>query len=892
MDVLARLSTSLSSRYAIEREIGTGGMATVYLARDLRHNRKVALKVLHPELSAVIGSERFLKEIELTANLQHPHILPLFDSGEAEGLLYYVMPYVEGESLRARLDRERQLPVADAVRLATEVAGALDYAHRHGLVHRDIKPENILLQEGQALVADFGIALAVQSAGGERMTQTGLSLGTPHYMAPEQATGERGVDARADVYALGAVAYEMLAGEPPFTGPTTPAVLSRVLTERPRSVRLGRPQVPEQVEAAVERALEKLPADRWQTAKEFAEALEGKLAVSGYQGAGASASAKSSAGEAPSWRKTARSPLVLASMAVAALALAGVGVLGIRLREAARAAAAAPAIAFELVPPDTGSRFDFGFGKSFAFAPDGRAFVYGAGPPGEPTRLYLRRVGDVTSRVLPGSDGSTDASFSPDGRSVVAVVGRELRRLSLGGGGATRIADVGLGIAGIGWAGESIVVGSQHGGLETVKAAGGAPARLTLPDTAAGVGSHRWPVVLPDEETVLFSAWGGNLQNSRVGIVSLSSGKSTVLDLVGFPLGLVDGMLIYHDGIGSLYAVSVDLERGRVNGAPTPVADNVAIGASGSIKGALSAGGSLLYASGGVMNLIVGELVKVGLDGKQRPLTPLRRAIAEARYAPDGRRVALTIMSVAGATVWIYDTLSGTLQPVSPGVEGDRPEWSPDGRELMIRRKGGIWRVPADGSGPGTLLQRAAYAVITPDGRTLLYRSGYGSRGSAGENNLWMRSLTGDTTSRPVAVSTAFQYGNPAVSPDGRWIAYPSDESGSWQIYVQPFPGLGPKYPVSVDGGDNMVWAPDGRRLYYSRGLQIMEAVLTTTPTFQVTRRALFTVSSNRPFYRVWDLAPDGSHFLIERPSGAAPARTVFVIHNWAADVRARLSGR
>ena len=216
-ELLSRLQVALADRYRIESEIGAGGMATVYLAQDLRHDRKVALKLLRPELSAVIGAERFLAEIKLTANLQHPHILPLFDSGEADGFLFYVMPFVEGESLRSRLNREKQLPVADAVRIATEVAGALDYAHRHGVVHRDIKPENILIHDGRALVADFGIALAASKAGGNRMTETGMSLGTPHYMSPEQAMGEREITARSDVYALGVVLYEMLTGDPPFT---------------------------------------------------------------------------------------------------------------------------------------------------------------------------------------------------------------------------------------------------------------------------------------------------------------------------------------------------------------------------------------------------------------------------------------------------------------------------------------------------------------------------------------------------------------------------------------------------------------------------------------------------------------------------------------------------
>jgi tetratricopeptide (TPR) repeat protein len=270
-----RLSEALADRYRIERELGAGGMATVYLAHDLRHDRQVALKVLRPDLSALLGEERFLSEIRVTARLHHPHLLPLFDSGEAAGLLYYVMPLIEGETLRQRLEREQQLPVDEAVRVAAEVASALDYAHRQGIVHRDIKPENILLQDGQALVADFGIALAVRRAGAERLTGTGLSLGTPHYMSPEQAASDREPDARSDIYSLGCVLYELLAGEPPHTGPTVQAVLAKVLTAEPRPISELRRTVPAHVEGALERALAKLPADRFATAGEFAKALVG-----------------------------------------------------------------------------------------------------------------------------------------------------------------------------------------------------------------------------------------------------------------------------------------------------------------------------------------------------------------------------------------------------------------------------------------------------------------------------------------------------------------------------------------------------------------------------------------------------------------------------------------
>ncbi len=272
-DVMMRLSAALSDRYRLDRELGQGGMATVYLAHDIKHERDVAIKVLHPDLGAALGGERFLSEIRTTARLQHPHILPLLDSGEADGLLYYVMPLVTGETLRARLEREKQLPIEDALLIAREVADALGYAHGLGVIHRDIKPENILLQNGHAVVADFGIALAVQSAGGQRMTQTGLSLGTPQYMSPEQAMGERAIDARSDVYALAAVTYEMLAGDPPFTGSTVQAVVAKVISADPERLTLTRKTIPLAIERAVLTGLAKLPADRHASAAVFAAAL-------------------------------------------------------------------------------------------------------------------------------------------------------------------------------------------------------------------------------------------------------------------------------------------------------------------------------------------------------------------------------------------------------------------------------------------------------------------------------------------------------------------------------------------------------------------------------------------------------------------------------------------
>lgn len=272
-DLLGRITAALADRYPIERELGRGGMATVYLARDPRHHRSVAIKVLSQDVATMLGPDRFLREIELAARLNHPNILPLYDSGDVDGMLFYVMPFIEGESLRARLDRDKQLPIAEAVQLCRRVAAALDYAHRHGVVHRDIKPENILLHEGEPLVADFGIALAVSEAGAERLTGTGLTIGTPYYMSPEQATGERQLDARSDVYSLGCVLFEMLAGETPHTGSSAQVVLARILTEPPRELRKLRASVSPYLESVVSKSLSRLPADRYLTASSFADAL-------------------------------------------------------------------------------------------------------------------------------------------------------------------------------------------------------------------------------------------------------------------------------------------------------------------------------------------------------------------------------------------------------------------------------------------------------------------------------------------------------------------------------------------------------------------------------------------------------------------------------------------
>jgi serine/threonine-protein kinase len=370
-----QLKTALADRYVIERELGAGGMAVVYLANDIKHDRKVALKVLRPELAAVIGAERFLAEIKVTANLQHPHILPLHDSGEADTFLYYVMPYVEGETLRNKLDREKQLGIEEAVEISCNVAAALDYAHRHDVVHRDIKPENILLHDGQPMVADFGIALAVSHAGGTRLTETGLSVGTPHYMSPEQAMGDRELDARSDVYSLGAMLYEMLVGEPPYTGPTAQAIVAKVITEKPALVTAARPTTPPHVAASIDKSLQKLPADRFSSAAQFAEALVSPgaaLLMTVTPGVRADATAGRTRGS--------RSPTSIATVAIAGLAIAAAA-LG-WLRPVPR-----PVTRFAIALPEDQALDGATPNQHIALSPDGTQLVYVGGGQDEAPRL-------------------------------------------------------------------------------------------------------------------------------------------------------------------------------------------------------------------------------------------------------------------------------------------------------------------------------------------------------------------------------------------------------------------------------------------------------------------------------------------------------------------------
>jgi eukaryotic-like serine/threonine-protein kinase len=866
-----RLAAALAARYAIEREVGRGGMAVVYLARDLRHNRRVALKVLNPELGAVLGPERFLAEIQVTANLQHPHLLPLFDSGEADGQLFYVMPYVEGETLRSRIGREKQLTVDEAVRVAVAIANALDYAHRNGVIHRDLKPDNILLEEGEPVLADFGIALAISNAGGERVTQTGLSLGTPQYMSPEQATGDRVVDGRSDIYALSAVLYEMLVGDAPHMGSTAQIIIAKVISERPINVRVLRPAVPEHVAAAIEKGLEKFPADRWSTARDFADAL--KAGVTTLR------TASAPAGVPPRAR---RRWLASSLPWLAVLALAVTAALW--SWSAARPDAPRSAVRFPLTLAPN-ERIATTMGSTVAISPDGKIIAYSGMGSGGIQQLFRRALDDIRARPIAGTEDGERPFFSPDGAWVGFLANGQLRKVPINGGAAIALPEVSL-VNGAAWGRNDVIVISAQNRLTTLPANGGPSRPISVLDSASGETSQRWPHLLADGKTVLYTSWRTSVADARIAVASLPTGKTTILNVAGtFPLGVLDGQLIYATASGTLEAVPFDARRILVRGTPKVVVDNLVVDTDGAAKAELSPSGSLIYQVGRTML----QIALADRNGEMHVVIGEPRRYEFPRFSPDGTRIALTVTTDTATDVWTYDVASARLTRLATGgTVNDRPEWSPDGKRVIFasNRGGGyaLWWQPADGSGtaeplltvPGTDIMEG---VLSPDGTMLVYRTG--------KQDIWYRRLDGDSTPHPIATTRFAEYG-PRLSPDGRWVAHSSDESGVTQVYVRPFPSLGARYQISVDGGSEPVWSADGRRLYYRRNRLVKAATLATGTAFAVTsREELFEGDFIFQFVHAeYDASRDGKRFLVLKSAGS-DVQTI-VVRDWLYELRAR----
>ena len=889
-ELLNRLQVALADRYRIEGEIGAGGMATVYLAQDLRHDRKVALKLLRPELSAVIGAERFLAEIKLTANLQHPHILPLFDSGEADGFLFYVMPFVEGESLRSRLNREKQLPVADAVRIATEVSGALDYAHRHGVVHRDIKPENILMHDGRALVADFGIALAASKAGGNRMTETGMSLGTPHYMSPEQAMGEREITARSDVYAIGVVLYEMLTGDPPFSGSTAQAIVARVLTESPRPILPQRHTIPPHVEAAVLTALEKLPADRFGTAAEFADALAGRGTVPTLRTT-ATGAAPGAATEAKPRRDAVKLAL-----------LAGVLIAGAAAAWGWLRPGPAPVVnRFSLyLPPEQGLAAVNTSGNRVAISPDGQRMVY-VGPGDKGTRLWLREHDQLNATPISGTEGGASPFFSPDGRHVGFLVnGSTLRTASLDGGPTQTLSDS-VNSTGGDWGPDGYIYVEGDSGLLRIRAVGGPR------EPIYSVGAHKetgaeWPSVLPGGKGLLFRTRRANQGAGDFQVVAmpLPSGEPHVLMRGVYARYSPSGHLLVVTAEGKLVAAPFDPDKLALTGPPVGILEGIGVEVGGfSTNLALSATGTLVYTTGAAVRSrtpvwVTREGVESQVDSAWRP----SGSINAFALSPDGRALAVDLLQGGNNAVWIKQLPTGPFSRLTFGDTTNlRPTWSADGRSLVYLgnagTNGGLPTMRrADGTGTVRTLLHSSFSFgqtfQTRDGKWVIVRRSFFEPGKGDIFGI----REGDSTLVPLVTGPASEV-HPAVSPDGRWLAYASDESGTTEIYVRPFPDAGSaRWQVSTAGGSSPVWSRSGKELFYRSNRDAITTVAVHSgATFSFEQpKTLFSTAQYVAINPVqsFDVSPDDKRFLLLRETAPNERNELIVVQNWTQEMKDR----
>jgi Tol biopolymer transport system component len=875
-----RLVAALADRYRIERELGVGGMATVFLAHDLKHDRKVALKVLKPELTAVLGAERFVVEIRTTAALQHPHILPLFDSGTADGFLYYVMPFVEGETLRRRLDRETQLGIDEAIRITREVADALDYAHRHGVIHRDIKPENILLADGRPMVADFGIALAVSAAAGGRMTETGLSLGTPHYMSPEQATAEKEITNRSDIYSLGSVLYEMLTGSPPHVGASAQQIIMKIVTEEAAPVTRLRRSVPANVSAAVAKSLEKLPADRFESAKAFAEALNDPHFM------GPADSRVTVASEA-NGRRARRVASGLVAAGVVLLVLAGMSwrrttVSGEVSRQ--RVVLWRHALGGQL---DPGSGIQ---SNQAAIAPDGSSIVYTDSIGGK-YQLMRKRRSQSAASLIAGTEGALAPFFSPDGGSIgYRTQEGKLVKLSLDGGSSTTLADDGDALyLTAAWLDDgTIIYAGRHSGLRRIEAAGGA-SRQVGDTTSSALYLTFSP--LPGSRGFLYTKCVGNCAiESAIYVFDFSSdsGRLLVSNAAGASYSPTGHLLYTHRG-GGLYAARFDLDRMRLTSSAVPIIENVV-----PVSFTMSRSGSALYSTS-VGGGSPSELALVARDGSALPLDSAWRADFQyPALSPDGQTLAVSVRE--GSTqLWLRRS-DGTRQKLTDeGTINWRPSWSADGRSLLFssNRSGGpqsfdLLQMPADANVPAKVLQHYAYSVwegeVSHDGQWLVVRSD----DETGDGNIRARRLVGDTAFVTIQVDRS-ETKQIALSPDGRWIAYSGDGTGRPEIYVAPFPAAKPALLVSLNGGAEPRWSSSGRELFYKSGGWLMSVEIAPGSTLRPgLAKRLFSVSPYRSAVnrQQYDVSPDGRHFIMIRDLASTATDLVYV-ENWLQELTA-----
>jgi len=893
---LDRLNRALEGRYEVERELGEGGMAVVYLADDLRHERKVALKVLKPELAAVVGAERFLAEIKTTANLQHPHILPLFDSGEADGFLFYVMPYIEGETLRDKLDRERQLAVDEALGIATAVANALHTAHEAGVIHRDIKPGNILLSRGEPLVADFGIAIAVGAAGGNRLTETGLSVGTPYYMSPEQATGDQAVGPASDTFALACVLYEMLVGEPPYPGSTAQAVLGKIIQGVPVSATAVRKSIPPNVDAAIRKALEKLPADRFTAAHDFAKAL----ADPGFRhGADPFADASVSGSR---WR--------VAAVAASLVALLLAGGLGASLM----APEPAPPVERFALATVEGQFTSIDFDVS----DDGSAVAFSVLRDGS-THLQLRRLGSLDPTPIPGTNGGYHPAISPDGQEIAFLVEQQVKVAPLAGGVIRTLADSASCCTR--WGPDGYVYYSNLARVMVRVPEDGGPVEHMTTQLEEGDGPHGDFVVRPDDDMAVFTTWAAP---PRVEAIRLSTGERKTVTTGVKPFFSGRGHLVFGSLDGQILAGRFDPRTMELSAPAVPLVEGVRVGGFNYPFFSLSREGTLVYWTGASTSGSGARVVRVDRSGEVEAIDPSwmfdpGTPEVSAVLSPDGRRLAVKISDDEGDgdDIWVKELDDGPLSRVTFDPAPDwRPRWSADGEWIYFIsfREGDddpsdldLYRRRWNGTSPPEMVLdfdgHVAEAILNPEGTAWILRLG----GSNVQGSDRIRDIVGLDVGAPTDATyplAAEPYDEKAavLSPDGRWLAYESTETGRDEVYIRPYPNVTDgKWQISNGGGINPKWARSGREIFYidqGRDMTVAELDLAAEPRV-LSREQLFNLDELGLYaqanYASYDVDLDDQHLIMVQFGAGGDdgiANDFVVVQNWLTEVEERLPRR
>jgi Tol biopolymer transport system component len=877
--------------YEIIAPLGAGGMGEVYRARDTRLERTVAIKILPAHFSMdPVRKQRFEREAKTVSSLNHPHICVLHDVGSQDGIEYLVMECVEGETLTKRLEKG-PLPLEQVLKYGMQIADALDKAHRSGVVHRDLKPGNIMLTATGAKLLDFGLAkpasplatLATLTASVPKpspVTQEGTIVGTFEYMSPEQIEG-RELDGRSDIFSFGAVLYEMLTGRRAFEGKSQLSVASAILEKEPQAIRTLKPMTPPALEQAVRRCLSKDPEERWQAARDLE--LELKWIAEGGAQAPVTKGVRALGPRAVAFG--------LGTLLLGAL-IAGLAVWNLK----PLSSPLSPQVSRTAISLPPGQRlvgFDY---PAVAVSPDGSRVAYVA-IQGGTQQIYLRAMDGLAATPVTGTEDAVNPFFSADGQWLGFFAGQKMKKVSLSGGPVLTLSPAGN-PRGASWGSQGMIAFAPTGvsALQQVRDGGGPPQPLTHMEK--GEVAHRWPEFLPSGNAVFFvvGATATNWANAQVAVQSVETGeRRNLIQGATQPRYATSGHLVYAQG-KNLMAVPFDSQRLAVTGAAIPVVEGVLqFPSGGAAQYSISNTGTLVYVAGGAQSA-QRKLVWVARDGTEKPLAAPARAYRGPRISPEGGRVAVAIEEQE-TQIWLYDLSRETLTRITfEGNSNINAIWTPDGKKVAFtsNKEGPVnlyWQ-RADGSGG---LERLTTSDLlhspmswSPDGQRLAYieinpTTGY---------DIWVVNAS-DLKAQPF-LRTPFNESSPRFSPDGNWLAYTSNESGRYEIYMQPYPGPGGKWQISTEGGTEPVWNHNGRELFYRNGEKMIAVDIVTQPSFVAGKpRTLFEgrYELSPGTFAYYDVSPDGQRFLMLKPNeaGEAAPTQINVVLNWFEELKRRV---